>query len=100
MTTIYDILRRPVITEKSNFQNNVLNQVVFEVSPEANKTMIKEAVETLFNVTVERVNIIIVPAKRSRRWQSRRVLVRKPGYKKAIVQLAPGDSIDVFEGVR
>jgi large subunit ribosomal protein L23 len=73
---------------------------VFEVSPEANKTMIKEAVETLFNVTVERVNIIIVPAKRSRRWQSRRVLVRKPGYKKAIVQLAPGDSIDVFEGVR
>jgi large subunit ribosomal protein L23 len=100
MTTIYDVLRRPIITEKSNYQNGDLNQVVFEVAPGANKKMIKEAVEALFDVQVEWVNVLNVPAKRSRRWQSRRVLVRKPGYKKAVVQLAPGDSIDVFEGVR
>lgn len=100
MTTIYDVLRRPIITEKSNYQNGDLNQVVFEIAPEANKAMVKDAVETLFDVKVERVNIINVPAKRTRRWQSRRMVVRKPGYKKAIVQLAPGASIDVFEGVR
>lgn len=100
MTTIYDILRRPIITEKSNFQNSKLNQVVFEVAPAATKAMIKDAVETLFDVEVERVNVVNVPAKRSRRWQSRRVMVRRPGYKKAIVTLSPGDTIDVFEGVK
>jgi len=99
MTTIYDVLRRPIITEKSNYQTSKLNQVVFEVASDATKAMVKDAVETLFNVTVERVNILIVPAKRSRRWQSRRVKVRKQSYKKAIISLAPGDSIDVFEGV-
>lgn len=100
MTSIYDVLRRPLITEKTNFQTDKLNQVVFEVASNANKIMIKKAVESLFNVTVKRVNIINVAPKRSRRAQSRRVLVRKPGYKKAIIQLAPGDQIDVFEGVR
>lgn len=100
MTSIYDILRRPIITEKSSFQSSYLNQVVFEVDFNATKAQVKDAVETLFDVTVERVNIMIVPAKRSRRWQSRRVLVRRSSYKKAIVTLAPGDRIDVFEGVQ
>jgi large subunit ribosomal protein L23 len=99
MTSIYEILRRPIITEKSNHQFRKLNQVVFEVKPEATKAMIKDAVETLFDVSVERVNVINVPSKRSRRWQSRRVLVRRAGYKKAIITLAPGDSIELFEGV-
>ena len=99
MITIYDVLRRPIITEKSNYQNSELGQFVFEVAPKATKAMIKDAVETLFDVTVLRVNVINVPAKRSRRPQSRRVLVRRSGYKKAIVTLAPGDSIDIFEGV-
>lgn len=100
MTTIYDVLRRPIITEKSNYQNSELGQYVFEVAQHATKKMVREAVETLFDVTVLRVNIINVPAKRSRRMQSRRVLVRRSGYKKAIVTLAPEDSIDVFEGVK
>lgn len=100
MTTIYDVLRRPIITEKSNYQNSELNQVVFEVAPKATKAMIKDAVEKLFDVSVARVNVMHMPAKRSRRWQSRRVMVRKAGYKKAIVTLASGDSIDVFEGVK
>ena len=100
MTTIYDILRRPIITEKSSFQSGKLNQYVFEVHSKATKAQIKEAVETLFDVSVLRVNVINVPAKRSRRARSRRVLVRRSGFKKAVVTLAAGDSIDVFEGVK
>jgi large subunit ribosomal protein L23 len=100
MTTLYDVLRRPIITEKSNYQNSELHQYVFEVADDATKAMIRDAVEILFDVTVLKVNVMNVPAKRSRRWQSRRVLVRKQGYKKAIVTLAPEDSIDVFEGVK
>lgn len=99
MTSIYDILRKPIITEKSSYQSSELNQYVFEVHRKATKAEIKEAVETLFDVTVLRVNVINVPAKRSRRARSRRVLVRRPGFKKAIITLAAGDSIDVFEGV-
>ncbi len=100
MTTLYDVLRRPIITEKSNYQNSELHQFTFEVAPDATKAMIKDAVETIFDVTVLRVNVINVPAKRSRRWQSRRVLIRKAGYKKAVVTLAPEDTIDLFEGVK
>ncbi len=99
MTSIYDILRKPIITEKSSFQSSELNQYVFEVHRKATKAQIKEAVETLFDVNVLRVNVINVPAKRSRRARSRRVLVRRSGFKKAIITLATGDSIDVFEGV-
>jgi large subunit ribosomal protein L23 len=99
MTTIYDILRRPIITEKTSFQSGKLNQYVFEVDRKASKAQIKEAVEALFDVDVMRVNVTNAPAKRSRR-RNRRLLVRRPGYKKAIVTLKPGDTIDVFEGVR
>ena len=100
MTSIYDVLRRPILTEKSTHQYSKLNQYVFEVDKNANKSMIKEAVEAIFDVKVLRVNTMIMPAKRSRRAMSRRVLVRKSAYKKAIVTLAPGDTIGVFEGVR
>jgi len=100
MTSYYEILRRPIITEKSSYQAGDLNQYAFEVSDNANKALIKEAVEALFDVDVLRVNIINVPAKRSRRWRNRRVMVRRSGYKKAIVTLAPSDRIDAFEGVR
>ena len=64
------------------------------------KDKAKEAIETLFDVTVERVNVMNVPAKRTRRARSRRLAVRRSGYKKAIITLAPGDTIDAFEGVR
>jgi large subunit ribosomal protein L23 len=100
MTTIYNVLRRPLITEKSNYQNGKLHQYVFEVSADATKTLVKDAVETLFDVDVMRVNIINVPAKRTRRVRSRRLMIRRSGYKKAIVMLAPEDTIDVFEGVK
>jgi large subunit ribosomal protein L23 len=61
--------------------------------------MVKDAVETIFDVTVVRVNIINVPAKRTRRARSRRMAVRNPGYKKAVVTLAPDNRIPIFEGV-
>jgi large subunit ribosomal protein L23 len=100
MTTIYDVLRRPIITEKSNFLNTDLHQYVFEVAPDASKTLIKDAVELLFDVDVLRVNVINLPAKRTRRARSRRLRIRRSGYKKAIVTLAPGDTIPIFEGVK
>ena len=100
MTTIYDVLRRPILTEKSSHQYSKLHQYVFEVAIDANKSMVKDAVETLFDVTVLKVNIMNMPAKRTRRARSRRLLVRSRGYKKAIVTLDPGDTIDAYEGDR
>ena len=99
MSTIYDVLRRPLVTEKSNYLNSKLHQFVFEVAQDATRTLVKDAVETLFDVTVLRVNVINVPAKRTRRAKSRRIVVRDSGYKKAIVPLAPEDHIPFFEGV-
>lgn len=100
MSTIYDVLKRPIVTEKTNYMNSDLHQYVFEVSIDASKVLVKDAIETLFEVTVSRVNLIKVPPKRTRRWKSRRVKVRRSGYKKAIVTLIPGDTIDLFEGVK
>jgi large subunit ribosomal protein L23 len=99
MSTVYDVLRRPLVTEKSNYQVNRLHQYVFEVATDSTRTVVKDAVETLFKVKVLRVNVINVPAKRGRKAKSRRMVVREPGYKKAIVTLAPEDKIPFFEGV-
>lgn len=100
MTTIYDVLRRPLVTEKSSYQSGKLNQYTFEVSGDATRTMVKDAIESLYDVTVERVNIVNVAAKRGRRAKSRRLLVRKPGFKKAVVTLASGQTLSMFEGVQ
>ena len=100
MTTIYDVLIRPLVTEKSSYQSGSLNQFSFVVDGKATKTMVKDAVETLFDVNVVRVNIINAPAKRGRRARSRRLLVRRPGFKKAIVTLAEGETLEIFEGVQ
>lgn len=99
MSTIYEVLRRPLITEKSNYQNTKLHQYVFEVAPNATRTLVKDAVEKMFEVSVVRVNIMNAPAKRTRRARSRRLAVRSSGYKKAIVTLAPDSRIPFFEGV-
>lgn len=100
MTTIYDVLVRPLVTEKTNYQSGSLNQYAFVVADKATKTMVKDAVETLFDVNVVRVNIINAPAKRGRRARSRRLLVRRPAFKKAIITLADGESLEIFEGVQ
>ena len=101
MTTIYDVLLRPLVTEKSNYQSGKLKQYAFVVANEATRTMVKDAIETLFDVDVAHVNIINAPAKRGRRARSRRLLVRRPAFKKAIVTLAEGSKpLEIFEGVQ
>ncbi len=100
ISSIYEVLRRPIITEKSSYQASKLNQYVFEVAQKATKNQVKEAVETIFDVTVVDVRLINVPAKRKRIWRNRRMAQRRQAYKKAIVTLVEGDTIPAFEGVR
>ena len=100
MSTIYEVLRRPLVTEKTSYQSGKLNQYAFIVSDSATRKQVKDAIETLYDVTVERVNIINTSAKRGRRIRSRQLLIRKAGYKKAIVTLAEGQTLDMFGGVQ
>ncbi len=100
MTTIYEVIHRPLVTEKTNYQASKLRQYVFEVASTATKSQVKDAIEVLFEVDVESVNIINAPAKRGRRARSRRLLVRRSGYKKAIVTLQTGQTLEIFEGVQ
>jgi large subunit ribosomal protein L23 len=91
---LYDVLVRPVVTEKSAVQSDELNQYVFEVAPEANKIQIKEAVELIFEVTVVKVNTMVMPAKRGRR--GRNWYLRSRQWKKAIVTVQDGQTIELF----
>lgn len=93
---IYEVLKRPIITEKTVYGSDE-GKFAFEVDMRANKLLVKDAVETAFNVTVDDVHILVMPAKTAKR--GRRVAIRKPKWKKAIVTLMPGDSIPLFEGV-
>ncbi|GAB4402127.1 MAG: 50S ribosomal protein L23 [Anaerolineales bacterium] len=93
---IYEVLRRPVLTEKSDAMREQ-SKYVFEVDRRATKIMVKQAVEAAFNVRVVDVNIINVPATMGR--YGRRKVISQSAWKKAIVTLAPGDKITFFEGV-
>jgi len=92
----YDIIRRPLITEKTNLQKEAFNQVSFEVDRRANRVQIKRAVERIFKVRVADVRTMQVKGKIKRRG---RVLGKRKDWKKAVVKLMPGDRIDFFEGV-
>jgi len=96
---IYEVLKRPIITEKSVYsaENLGVSRYAFEVDLRANKLLVKDAVETAFHVAVDRVHIMVMPIKTARR--GRRIAIRKPKWKKAIVTLAPGNTIQLFEGV-
>lgn len=94
---VYDVLKRPIVTEKSNAQADAIHQYTFEVDRRANKIQVKDAVETAFNVKVAGVRIISIPAKHGR--YGRTSVVKKPAVKKAVVTVAPGGSIQFFEGV-
>ena len=91
----YEVLKRPIVTEKSTLQGEA-GRYTFEVHPEANKHQIKEAVERAFDVKVVAVNVITVPGK-TRRYG--RHLSKPHPWKKATVKLAEGQSIGFFEGV-
>jgi large subunit ribosomal protein L23 len=94
---VYEILKRPISTEKSGVQADYYGQYTFEVDRRANKLQVKEAVEKIFDVDVISVNVMNMPAKRGR--FGRRLVTRKPAWKKAVVTLAPGQKIQAFEGV-
>ena len=94
---VYEVLLRPIVTEKSLLGAELNNQYTFEVDMRANKLQVKEAVERAFEVTVTDVNTVVMPVKTTRR--GKRVNIRKSKWKKAIVALAPGNSIQLFEGV-
>ena len=88
----YNLIRRPLVTEKSTTLQDLRNQYTFEVADKANKSEVRKAVETLFSVKVVKVNIVTMPGK------ARRVFGRpgmSPGWKKAIITLRKGDSIEV-----
>lgn len=96
MKTHYDILRSPLITEKSNLQKADSNKVTFRVDVSAKKKEIKEAVEKIFGVTVLDIHTIKQLGKIKKMG---RFIGRRPTWKKAIVKLKPGDKIQYFEGV-
>lgn len=92
-----EILVRPRLTEKVNGQMEKENRYTFVVDKRANKIEIKNAVEEFFNVKVSEVNTIVVPAKNKSRFTKTGVVSgRKPSFKKAIVTLQEGESIDLF----
>ena len=93
ISSYHDVLIRPLITEKSTRLIEV-GQYTFEVHREANKIQIREAVEKTFNVKVKAVNTLNMPRKTRRRG---RVVGTVPGWKKAVVTLQEGQTIDIFE---
>ena len=93
---LYEVLRRPLVTEKNTGILQVQNKYAFEVAEEANKPQIKQAVEKAFKVNVTAVNVMKVPGK-TRRVGRRLTLTQS--WKKAIVTLKSGDKIEFFEGV-
>ncbi len=92
---VFQVLKRPVITEKSTLLQEQ-NKYVFEVLPKANKSQVREAVERAYEVSVTNVNMVRNPGE-NRRLRNGRWL-RTPAVKKAIVTVAPGDTIQLFEG--
>jgi large subunit ribosomal protein L23 len=91
-----EVLLAPVVSEKS-YSLIDDNKYSFRIHPDAHKTQVRQAVEQLFDVKVQRVNIVKVQSKPKRRGISKGT---RPGWKKAIVQLAEGESIEIFEGAQ
>jgi len=91
-----EIIKRPLITEKTSIQKELYNQLTFEVDRRANRIEIKRAIETVFNVRVSDVKTMQVTGKIKQRG---RIIGKRRDWKKAIVWLRPGDLIDFFEGV-
>ena len=93
---IYQVIKEPHITEKANLLKEGANQVSFKVHKQANKIEIKKAVETFLKAKVLDVRTMKMRGKRRRMGRS---MGKRPDWKKAIVRLAPGESIEFFEGM-
>ncbi|MFT7579518.1 MAG: large subunit ribosomal protein L23 [Myxococcota bacterium] len=94
--SLYNVLKRPLVTEKTNGLRDANNQYAFEVDRGANKVEIRDAIETIFGVRVTEVNTAIVRGKMKR---TRKSVGKKPNWKKAVVRLHDDDQIELFEGV-
>lgn len=94
----YKVIIRPVDTEKTRYQASELGQYTFEIGRRANKIEVKRAIEAIYGVDVVAVNVMNMPAKVARR-HGRRQVVRRPSWKKAVVTVAEGQRLEVFEGV-
>ncbi|WAC07701.1 MAG: 50S ribosomal protein L23 [Thermodesulfobacteriota bacterium] len=95
MKNIYDVLKRPIVTEKSTTQKETANKVSFEVDRRANKIEIKQAVEKIFKVKVTDVHTMLVRGKVKR---YKNVLGKRSDWKKAVVTLKPGEKVPFLEG--
>lgn len=93
---VHEVIRKPLVTEKSNVARDECNVVTFAVDPRANKHDVRRAVEELFDVTVLDVRTMRMPRKLRR---VGRHAGRKPEWKKAVVRLAEGQMIEFFEGI-
>lgn len=96
MMNYYEIVKRPLVTEKTTLQKEVDNQITFEVDRRANRVEIRKAVEKIFNVHVSDVRTMQVKGKVKQRG---RIVGKRRDWKKAIVKLMPGERIEFFEGV-
>jgi|ERR1017187_4959727 large subunit ribosomal protein L23 len=95
-----DVLIKPILTEKANSQQEKLRRYAFRVDRKANKLEIKKAIEGFYGVTITDVNTVIVPAKhKTRSTKAGIVEGRKPSYKKALVTLAKGETIDLYSNI-
>ena len=90
------VVLKPIVSEKS-YEGTTRGSYTFKVHPDAHKTQIRQAVEQLFDVKVVGVNIVKMQPKPKRRGLHRGT---RPGWKKAVVQLRPGDTIEIFEGAQ
>jgi len=93
---VYQVLKRPLITEKGTRQKEQANKITFEVDRCANKVMVRNAVESIFKVKVLSVKMMNVKGKERKVGRN---MGRRPDWKKAIVRLGPGETIEFFEGV-
>ncbi|HVM58192.1 MAG TPA: 50S ribosomal protein L23 [Gaiellaceae bacterium] len=91
-----EILIAPIISEKS-YGQIPLNRYTFRIHQDAHRTQVRQAVEQLFDVKVVSVNIVKVQPKPKRRGATKGI---RPGWKKAVVQLKPGDKIEIFQGAQ
>ena len=92
----YSIIKRPVVSEKSKIQQDMFNQLSFEVDRKANRIEIKKAVESLFNVRVDAVHTMQIKGKHKQRG---RIIGKRSDWKKAIVKLLPNERIEFFESL-
>jgi large subunit ribosomal protein L23 len=95
-----EVLIKPILTEKANAQQEKLRRYAFRVNRKANKLEIKKAVESFYGINVVDVNTVVVPAKaKARSTKAGVVEGRKPSYKKAMVTVAEGETIDLYANI-